>query len=537
MPCVRFRTKRLFRMAVMRVVLLVVLLLASFLEGEALCAGDLLRWWPGKGVPQSAVLVERFKDNDLALEADGQKQGLCRFGHLSAVVALFTGGDPALLAEFQNRFAKYHVDEHSGLHPGAASAGDPDLCLYTYLAPYEYDQAEFLAWAHEKLGRDDIFLPAARHANPYRGNLTGPVVTDTADIDNGFLERTMGYAAVVEADRITLIGDNRYRPTRWIAPVNEIHHHEQAALSLVVPAAAGAWAVSSDMLRDYLHGLRQERLVLVYDVAVCVTDFGAALNETDVWDYYGGDQPPEGRDPTAQLHHHVIQYTQPDAEGLLPLEKEMIKAWVAGRLVVPNLHVSLGVNFRQREGCYRLAEMMLTSYHQQPSFCHPRDPNGKEPDCLGFYCTASAAFDPCVADGGNSGAVAWTRFPMDVLARPDFLAADPGIGAVLLEGGDYVELEQPHLPVRRFFGRIDLTAFYVLARAHAFFPGQRGYWVDRWVGFEGDAPEFRNPKEQHGVEWVSVIFENHGPFRIEVDIRRLEVVREPVRSDLAEDSR
>ena len=53
------------------------------------------------------------------------------------------------------------------------------------------------------------------------------------------------------------------------------------------------------------------------------------------------------------------------------------------------------------------------------------------------------------------------------------------------------------------------------------FPGQRGYAGGKWMGFEGDVPELRNPAERHGIEWLGAIYEVHGPFKVRVTVNRL----------------
>jgi hypothetical protein len=90
----------------------------------------------------------------------------------------------------------------------------------------------------------------------------------------------------------------------------------------------------------------------------------------------------------------------------------------------------------------------------------------------------------------------------------------------LIKGGDYVEIPDGGMK-KRFEGIIDLTNYYVVSRQKQFFPGQRGFWVHKWVGFEGDDPQYRNPREEHGINWLGFIFENHGPFKVSVTIHRL----------------
>ena len=91
-------------------------------------------------------------------------------------------------------------------------------------------------------------------------------------------------------------------------------------------------------------------------------------------------------------------------------------------------------------------------------------------------------------------------------------------------GSNYLQLKKPQLEKTVFKGEIDVTEFYRQALAAKAFPGQRGLWVDRWVGFEGDVPEFQNPNELHGIDWAFFIFESHGPLKVISEVRELDVV-------------
>jgi hypothetical protein len=102
-----------------------------------------------------------------------------------------------------------------------------------------------------------------------------------------------------------------------------------------------------------------------------------------------------------------------------------------------------------------------------------------------------------------------------------------GGGTSAWSGTDYLELQRPELKKTVFKGEIDVTEFYRQSLAAKAFPGQRGFWVDKWVGFEGDVPEFRDPDEEHGIEWAFFIFESHGPIKTVAEIRRLDLVMTP----------
>jgi hypothetical protein len=162
---------------------------------------------------------------------------------------------------------------------------------------------------------------------------------------------------------------------------------------------------------------------------------------------------------------------------------------------------------------------MLASWNQRPFDCPPAGPSGQ-----GFLPTACEALNAEVRDGGNNGRGAWTRIPISVLNRPELTR---GEASALSAADAYREPVTPELPKTRFRGEIDITQYYRQALRAKFFPGQRGYWVKEWVGFEGDIANLRNEAEPHGIEWGFLIFENHGPFRVEIELRRFEIALEP----------
>ena len=158
---------------------------------------------------------------------------------------------------------------------------------------------------------------------------------------------------------------------------------------------------------------------------------------------------------------------------------------------------------------------MLCAYNQVPVGVFPEEANGK-----GFLATGNEPISRLVSDGGNSGHVAWWRLPIDVLHNPALRQGQPSAW----QGSDYLELEEPELEETVFKGEIDVTEFYRQAIAAKAFPGQRGLWVNRWVGFEGDVPEFQNSDEEHGIDWAFFIFESHGPLKVAAQVRKLDVV-------------
>jgi uncharacterized protein (TIGR02996 family) len=189
-------------------------------------------------------------------------------------------------------------------------------------------------------------------------------------------------------------------------------------------------------------------------------------------------------------------------------------------------------------GKYRLQEFMLASQGYLSANVVP-DPGNHG----GVLPTADATINGFIPEGGNSDRTCWTRLDARALESGELeaqYAANPAMRPVL-DGGDFAPVVAGGTTSAHLSGLIDLTRFYALARANGFFPGQRGFWVDRWVGFEVTDHDFDptncnptcpanvrpagsyDPNEPHTVEWAGVIFEAHGPWNVNVHVHRLNV--------------
>lgn len=481
------------------------------------CAADeqsILQWSPGNGMePKTAVEVQWFKDNDFqTLETEG----LAGLQPLSAVMDTFCGDRPELRSEFSDWVSEY-VFPKFYYHPAHPVPDGYNQVVSAYHAPYECYQTQFLDWMKTKRGRNDFLLPAARKMNPYRGDLIDPVVNARAEVTDELLQKTFGYVAVAEPARMTFIGDNRVNPLRWICPINEIHHREQPSWAMRLHTKPELWQRTVDLLKAAKTGEAGQRMLLRYEIALEIDDYREQMNEYSIRDYLkSGETDHTGL--IRQLYENALNYAggaSRDGVSLEPIQQKMVEKYVKTRLEPVNFQLSIGINFKERDDRYRLAEFMLCTYNQKPVGVLPEEAGGK-----GFLATACDAVNPLVTDGGNNGAGSWWRLPIRVL-RHDALT---GGGEAAWSGSDYLELKRPELKKTVFRGEIDVTGFYRQALAAKAFPGQRGYWVDRWVGFEGDAPEFRNPDEEHGIEWAFFIFESHGPLKTIAEVRKLDVV-------------
>jgi hypothetical protein len=378
-------------------------------------------------------------------------------------------------------------------------------------------------------GRDDFLFLAARKMNPYKGDLIDPVVSDRSAATEELLQKTFGYVAVAEQDKITFIGDNRYNPLRWICPINEIHHREQTSWAMRLHTKPELWSRTVEILQQQRELINREgtqraqkngneRILLRYEIALQMEDCREAMGEYSLKDYLkSGSKGDTGL--VRQLYDNALKYSggaSRDGVSLEPIQRKMVEKYIRTRLEPVNFQLSVGINFKERDNRYRLAEFMLCSYNQKPVGVFPEE----SADGKGFLATACDALNPLVADGGNNGAGSWWRLPVSVLNHRALTAG----GKSSWSGSDYLELKKPQLEQTVFKGEIDVTEFYRQALAAKAFPGQRGFWVNRWVGFEGDAPEYRNPDEQHGIEWAFFIFESHGPLKVEAEVRQFDVV-------------
>ena len=120
----------------------------------------------------------------------------------------------------------------------------------------------------------------------------------------------------------------------------------------------------------------------------------------------------------------------------------------------------------------------------------------------------------------GSGDMPKVRPTVEVFKEPQFTPDEP----ILLDGGKHWTWDGTGSSKKKFSGVIDVSAFYRQLCKLGCFPGQRGYWGDRWPGFEGDDPTYINPNEKHGIEWLEVLFENHGASGVDDNITKMNIV-------------
>ena len=476
---------------------------------------DVLKWHPGGGTPRARVLVDRFRNNDLGV--DGPLGDIGWYWPFSSFLDTFTGGDPTLRQDLRNTFQ--HYLSHNGLHPAVSQPSNHNLKLFTYLKPYEFNQPEFLNWLQTETGRTDFLEPKARRNNNYRGTLDSPLVSSVGSITQAKLKRTFGQVAVFEPNRLTLVVDNRFNPMRWYTAINQIHHHERGSLSVTIPSKSGKWEETATIFDQFLDGDRSHRVFLEYDITVSVKDRRNEFNEQSVWSIYDGVHPSNSEYLVGLTHWNAYFYgNEQPAQGrtISCVEGKQMNTFLENRLIPPYVQVALMVNWHSRNGIWRSSEFMIASKKQGVATYYPQAGvcNGQ-----GFKPTINDTLNPYVSDGRSRGEVAWTRIPISLLKAPIFTRPswlqenlDP-----IVHGGQHIGIPNGNWS-QRLTGKIDLTNYYALSRAHTFFPGQRGFWVNQEVGFE-----ITNPNEQHGIEWAGVILENNGMFETKITVNNFNI--------------
>jgi hypothetical protein len=478
---------------------------------------SILKWTPSTSKDNVAVEVQWFKANDFI--SANKDEGVGKLRSFSSVMDTFCGDDPNLRQKFSEWVSNEYQMKDFYYHPAAQKPDDIGAVISAYHTPYECDQAKFINWAKKEQNLNDFLLPSARKMNPWKGNLISPIVESKADIDEMTLMKTNGYVACFADQKAYFLGDNRYNPYRWLTPINEIHHKEQPSWALRVSAKPEHWEDSVSILSKAKTKLEEKRIMLNYKFSLEITDHREDMNEYHVDDYLA---KAEGNGIVNQTYQNAIKYAwngqSADGKQLEPLQKKMINKFMRTRFEPVNFQVGVGINFNERDERYRLAEFMICTYNQKPSNVYPNSPGH-----IGFEPTANDTLNPTITDGGNNGAGSWWRAPVDVLDHHELTKGDT---SSWLSDNDYLELKEPKLRKRTFTGSIDITKFYHQALKSKFFPGQRGYWVNRWVGFEGDHPPFKNPAEEHGIEWAFLIAESHGPLRFEMEVEEFDVTFE-----------
>ncbi len=446
---------------------------------------------------------------------DDPLTGYCEY---SALVDTFAGDADPANAERTRRRAAFRADMVKYLpwhavdgHPACQNSYDPEVSVVSFGNPYEYAQADFLRYLGPPgAPASDYLPPTVRTAASY-GNQACPVYQANEPED---IARRFGQSARFGEATVSLVQDNSYYPWRWIAPADNVHAHEQPSMALLVhPKDASVYSTVSTILAN-AESDRGKRIVLDYDLQLTIHDQREALHEFVLWDvlmphrdafqdFWLGVAPDLVLADATDLYSKTVRNTYRFARKSGWIQR---LTYLRTRYIEPTIQVSLQVNFKERENAYRLAEFMLASKNYRPSWTD------------GFNPTSNPTMDSYVPEGGNNGGngsgAAWTRLRVDALTHEAFRTANPSLVPVRY-GGEYYEIPDGD-SWKHLRGTIDITDYYLLSKGHRFFPGTGGFW--NGVEALPDPPTMRL-----GLEWIGIIFEVHGPFRVQVDVSRFDV--------------
>ena len=473
----------------------------------------ILQWGPGIGAPaKPKLLVERLKTNDLGIAYDDYYGQYSTYG---SVVQYFCGDDAKLRNSFVETFEKYLNYNHDNLYPDYDVPKDSNFDIYTYRPPYEFAQPAFLQWLRKHSNKSDIFEPKARQTNPYEGPVLHPWTDNGNEVDESFLQKTFGYAVYEQDDALILLNDNRYNPSRWFGPCNQVHHREQASLSLVINSKPGVYEETSKILHDSLSYVNQKKILMEYDIELSVEDFVQELKERTVWGFYGGYGPIQSPNGIlSQTHRNILDGAAGKSFGGKPWDQDLRTfnlEWLESRIINASIQFGITVNFKQRDNTYRLMEFVISA---------------KDHERHNWDLTPAKVFNDHTIDGGGNYDSSFYRSSIELLRDERF--TDGRNEPVLVNADPYFAVPAAGMSSKRFKGVIDITRFYQISRKLKCFTGQKGSRGEHsWVGFEGDDLKLANPDERHGIEWAGFIFENHGPFKVKAKINKLSIKIEP----------
>ncbi|HEY5139533.1 MAG TPA: hypothetical protein VIJ25_09510, partial [Methylococcales bacterium] len=268
-----------------------------------------------------------------------------------------------------------------------------------------------------------------------------------------------------------------------------------------------------NIFRDFLNGSTDKRILLEYDIELSVNDFRSAMAEKTIWDFYRGYGPIENPSGVlSQTHRNAWLACMGQAFGgktFSPEQRLFNLDWIENRIINYNIQCSIAVNFKERDNVYRLMEYMICGKHQTAHL---------------WNTTPAEVLNSYAVDGGANDTHGWYRASIEMLRDERFTDAKSSSHPVLIQADPYIEVpEGGGLKPTRVKGVIDLTRYYEISRKLGCFPGQKSKQGDQWLGFEGSDPQKANRNESHGIEWVGVVFENHGPFRVQIKINKLNV--------------
>lgn len=433
-------------------------------------------------------------------------------------------------------------------------ACDPgEVTLVDYRKPYEYRQDQYLAWLRAQTGSPtaDFVTPRERGWNDYQGGQDCPLVTWMPDGPTGLtptqLKQQLGEGAFVTASKISLFQDNRFNPSRWLAPIDVAHYHEQPSWMLMVNTTCAGRESARLAFRDIRNELGGAppstpvpKIFLDFDLELIFENHIGLFDEAELESVYGGVQAKDLHTLSARADHHAEQIANAIAiHGHLSY---VVDAYRKARLLAPTFQLSLSVNFhsgggdsdgdgKNDYGVYQAHDFLLASYNYGQSFHESFHPGWGAKDGAGAPSASDVAWGAHIREGGvrytKKGGevpygeyVAFQRMSVDAFN----LFADEGLPDPRVTGLTHTALTSSL--TKRINGTLDLTRFYRNMCALGRFPGQVGYWADSPSNFLGQncvglGASGADVASGHTIASVGVIFESHGPFLTRVDVRGL----------------
>lgn len=385
---------------------------------------------------------------------------------------------------------------------GCGQDSPGQLWVYTYNKPYMLSQPAYISWiksitvnSADKL--EDFLPPKARSYNNWLGAKSCPINTTLTSNNSepDFLKRSLGQSISKSSDdSLVLTLDNRYNPYRWMVPFNETHHVESPSMAFLRRSTPEEKTTTELALANYMKGptagaLKQpstgvDEIYLDYDIELLVIDHSSEMKEYQYSDILSSDS-----------HNDFL------SEIFIAAKNFGDSSYFSKRLVPKTFQFSLMVNWAEvgatanSPGLYRLSEIMMASQNYQSVL--PTDYKLVPTDKPNFD------FNPYIVEGGANAAQAWYRAHAD-----GYHNFHPS------RGSDYGALypfssEFRHQPISNsnpifMKGSINISKFYKLSRDSGIFPG---------IQF--------NPNEVHRIHWVGAIFEAHGPYEVQLKMKKL----------------
>lgn len=433
--------------------------------------------------------------------------------HKHILAEYFTGGDSNLLASFRQEFEKPLYINITAKPLMNNNLEDFQLTVHSYYKPYEFHQAKFLNWLRDHRPAVTDFLPAnARKMNGYKGDLNNPIAATERERGQLDLKTTFGKEVFFKDGGVCFLQDNRLNPFRWMAPNNDIHHHEASPIFMENHVADADRVRVRQILEDYRTGKdRGKRILFKYRAVIKLTDYRKEMGEASIFDMYEKGEFENGKDLITAVHRRWSECAK--AETVMG---RWTKKYMNARLERPFAQVSICINMSEGGNRYILQEFMVFNKDYAST-------------TKGYYRPVSnEIMSDHMYEGGCSGFVGWNRLAVDAL-KIDGVSCGKDM-ATAVEGCDYADVagHKSKVITKEVSGTIDVTRFNYFARKNHFFPGEDGYYTDdgRMHGFSARGTKEYEPGFLPSIFWAGFMCEMAGPYKLEIEIKRFDLTIE-----------